>query len=361
MTVTPMTTTRRTLSLLDLDPDLGQLLSEERMASARAQLQVEVHRLQAGPWNVERLTDTNPEHVGLLLLDGVISREVVVSDTVSTELLGPGDVVRPWALQEAQPLLQLHVRWNALVEARVAVLDRRFGARLTQWPEVNSALIDRLNDRAQRLATTQAISQLNRVDRRLLALFWHLAQRWGRVTADGVAVPLTLSHRMLGQLVGARRPTVSTAIGELARRDELIRRSDGTWLLKGDPVGLPTGEAQRLIPIRRRLIGRGLEGDGEIALHALHPPAPEEAHDAPDAGDAPASNGGGHGTVARVEALKTARAELHATLARLRDESVTQVETLRRTSEEAQTLRDRLQEGRQRREDERAGRPAAKR
>ena len=59
---------------------------------------------------------------------------------------------------------------------------------------------------------TQAISQLVRVDRRLLALFWHLAERWGRVTGDGVLVPLTLSHRMLSQLVGARRPTVSTAL-----------------------------------------------------------------------------------------------------------------------------------------------------
>jgi hypothetical protein len=61
---------------------------------------------------------------------------------------------------------------------------------------------------------------------------------------------------MLGQLVGARRPTVSTAIGELARRNELIRRPNGTWLLKGDPIGLPCGEAERIIPIRRKLIGR---------------------------------------------------------------------------------------------------------
>ena len=117
-------------------------------------------------------------------------------------------------------------------------------------------LFDRLNDRAQRLATTQAISQLNRVDRRLMALFRHLAERWGRMTSEGVAVPLTLSHRMLGQLIGARRPTVSTAIGDLAERDELVRRSDGTWLLKGDPIGPPAGEGQRLVPIRRKLIGR---------------------------------------------------------------------------------------------------------
>jgi hypothetical protein len=47
---------------------------------------------------------------------------------------------------------------------------------------------------------------------------------------------------------------VSSAIGELASRDELVRRDDGTWLLKGDPVGAPTGDAERWVPIRRRLL-----------------------------------------------------------------------------------------------------------
>jgi hypothetical protein len=48
-------------------------------------------------------------------------------------------------------------------------------------------------------------------------------------------VPLALTHRILGQLVGARRPTVSTALSELAEREELVRRPDGSWLLRGDP------------------------------------------------------------------------------------------------------------------------------
>jgi hypothetical protein len=69
----------------------------------------------------------------------------------------------------------------------------------------------------------------------LKALFWHLAERWGRVSGDGVIVPLALTHRILGQLVGARRPTVSTALSELAEREELTRRPDGSWLLRGDP------------------------------------------------------------------------------------------------------------------------------
>ena len=244
---------RRRYPLLDLDPDLGGLVRDDVREACRRELDVEVHRLPQGPWAAGG-EHADPEHAGLLLIDGVIARDVVVSDTVSTELMGPGDLVRPWSLQEPQGLLQATIRWTALTDVRVAVLDRWFAGRLARWPEVNVALLDRLNERTHRLATTQAISQLNRVDRRLLSLFWHLAERWGRMTPDGVAIPLTLSHRMLGQLVGARRPTVSSAIGELAARDELVRRKDGTWLLKGDPVGTPTGEAERWIPIRRRLL-----------------------------------------------------------------------------------------------------------
>jgi hypothetical protein len=109
-----------------------------------------------------------------------------------------------------------------------------------------------MSERAQRLAVTQAISQLNRVEERLVALFWHLAERWGRVAAGGVAVPLALSHRLIGELVGARRPTVSTALAELARNDEIVRRDDGTWMLT---AAAPVPEdAAEVIRQRRRLM-----------------------------------------------------------------------------------------------------------
>src|SRR3954469_5973676 len=241
-------------SLLELDPDLGRLLTPERLAEAHAELGVRQSHLARGPWHAEKLASAHPEHVGLLLLEGVLAREVLIADTVSTELLGAGDVVRPWRHDEDVQLLTVEVRWTVLSNAQLAVLDRRFAGRLVRFPEVNAMLLERLTDRAQRMAVSQAISQLNGVDRRLLALFWQLAERWGRMTTRGVAVPMALSHRVLAQLVGARRPTVSTALGELAERDELIRRDDGTWLLLGEPVGLPSPEVGRIIEHRRRVL-----------------------------------------------------------------------------------------------------------
>ena len=147
----------------------------------------------------------------------------------------PATSLRPWQAASKADLLPVDVLWSVLSPSSFAVLDRRFAGELARWPEVTAALFERLAERSLRLGTTQAISQLTRVDRRLKALLWHLAERWGRVSGDGVIVPLALTHRLLGQLVGARRPTVSTALGELAERGELVRRVDGSWVLRGSP------------------------------------------------------------------------------------------------------------------------------
>jgi CRP/FNR family cyclic AMP-dependent transcriptional regulator len=303
--------------LLELDPELGRLVPAERRENALRELRVELSRLPRGDWSLDGAGVAASAHVGLLLVEGVVSREVVVADCVSTELLGPGDVLRPWGLDDGDRLLRHAVRWNALTDSRVAVLDRRFGAHLTEWPEVNVMLIERLSARARRHATTQAISQLSRVERRLSALFWHLAERWGRVTAEGVVLPLTLSHRMLGQLVGARRPTVSTALAKLAEAGQVQRRDNGTWLLLGDPVGLPLGTAAQLIGRRHPSFAEREQPAG----------VPAQVH------------------ASTAEALtSTSMAELRQTLERLRSEAGAGVESLRAATEQTQALVTRLGE-----------------
>jgi CRP/FNR family cyclic AMP-dependent transcriptional regulator len=227
------------------------MLSPARRPAAGG-LTVTVQELSEGPLDVGRLRAASPSHLGLLLIDGVIAREVVLGDTFSTELLGPGDLVRPWGMEDAVGLLDITVRWTVLSKLTVALLDRRTAFALCDFPELYAALMDRLSQRSARLATTQAISQTTRVDRRLVALFRHLAERWGRMTPQGVHVPLRLPHRLLGQLVGARRPTVSSALTELAARGELVRRPDGTWLLPGPPAALRKATAE----VRAVALGR---------------------------------------------------------------------------------------------------------
>jgi CRP/FNR family cyclic AMP-dependent transcriptional regulator len=36
-------------------------------------------------------------------------------------------------------------------------------------------------------------------------------------------------------MVGARRPSVTTALGQLMARGAIERRSDGAWILRGNP------------------------------------------------------------------------------------------------------------------------------
>src|SRR4051812_19442552 len=109
--------------LLELDPELGETLDEVARRRARRELHARVGYLARGPWEVPRLVSGG--HLGLLLLDGVVAREVVVSRALSTELVGAGDLIRPWHGDDTG-VVGSEVRWNVLAPTRFAVLDRTF-------------------------------------------------------------------------------------------------------------------------------------------------------------------------------------------------------------------------------------------
>jgi CRP-like cAMP-binding protein len=90
--------------------------------------------------------------------------------------------------------------------------------------------------RSRHLAVNLAIVHQARVDVRLHMMLWYLAGRWGRVRGDGIAVPIRLTHAVLADLVAARRPTVTSALTDLAKQG-LVRPVDDGWLLAGEPPG----------------------------------------------------------------------------------------------------------------------------
>jgi hypothetical protein len=219
----------RPVRLIDADPDLFEGLNGGTPRSVE-ELTVSVVRMPAGPWRVEH--DPSDERLGLLVLDGLLARSVEVAGQRRAELVGPGDVIRPWDPgDEAITGLRADVAWRVLEPARFGELDTRFARAAGRAPEVLSELLLRTIRRSQRMALQLAIGDLRRVDERLLALFAHLGDRWGRVTPDGIHVPLRLTHELIGQLIGAQRPTVTTALGDLRRDGRLVKRSDRTWLL----------------------------------------------------------------------------------------------------------------------------------
>jgi CRP-like cAMP-binding protein len=222
----------RAASLLDLDPDLGDGLDADRFALAREQLRVATAQVPAGWWTPPA---DGPGGLGLLIVDGVLLREVGVGERLSAELIGPGDVLRPGALAGLSWSPAVH--WRVHVPLVLGILDRRAVARLARHPEVFCAVALRGVERAQRLATQAAICRFVRVEDRLHYLFWGLAERWGRVVPGGVRVDLRLTHEVLGLLVGARRPTVTTSLGRLVRAGVLEPQPAGGWLLRGEAPG----------------------------------------------------------------------------------------------------------------------------
>ena len=188
--------------------------------------------LAPGRWEVPR---DQTGRLGFLMLDGLLARDVVLVGTTCTELLGDGDVIQPWIPSTDEGLVRYHVLWHVLAPTSLAVLDDAFARKLAGWPQVMATLLERAIRRTLRMSIHQALLQLSPVETRLVVLFWHLAERWGRVTPDGISVRLRMSHELLGQLVGCRRASVTTALHRIDDSGLIIRKTDGTWLLRGRP------------------------------------------------------------------------------------------------------------------------------
>jgi CRP/FNR family transcriptional regulator, cyclic AMP receptor protein len=220
--------------ILELDPELGLRIPAAEIERARKELVASVIALPTGRWDVP-----HPEgargRLGFLILEGLLARDMTLAGRTATELLGEGDVVQPWVAYREDGLVRYRVAWNVLMPVRLAILDEDLGPSLARWPQVMSALLERAVRRTHRMAIHEALLQLSPVETRLLVLFWHLAERWGRVTPAGIALRLRLPHSLLGQLVGCRRASVTTALQHIYASGQVLRRSDGTWLLRGDP------------------------------------------------------------------------------------------------------------------------------
>ena len=258
------------VQLLEEDPDLARGLDPRRVREVSQRLFARSIDVPRGPWSPARALAGGTNPIGLLVLDGLLVREAIVGDHPCAELLGPGDLLRAWEDRDAEVLLPRTVEWSALSTVRLAVIDQALAVRAAQWPEIFASLVERAARRAERLVVMQAIAHLTRVDDRLLALLWCLAERWGRVAPNGVVVSLRLPHRTLAGMVGARRPSVTTALGQLITRGEVERRPDGGWLLLGDP---PEARAapRAAIARHRAPASQRLERRTEIAAVAVRP------------------------------------------------------------------------------------------
>jgi CRP/FNR family cyclic AMP-dependent transcriptional regulator len=240
---------RDSVRLLDVDPELGDDLEPRARESALRDLVAATETIPIGAWNpLQTLGERRPIG-GLLVLDGLVLRDLELARRASTEVLGAGDLLRPWDAPGGGDTLPATVRWQVLDPLRLAIIDERVLLSAARHPSVLGMLMDRGTRRAQRLAIRSAVNQLVRLEDRLMLTLWALAERWGRVTPGGVLVPVALTHSALARLVGARRPSVTTALGVLAR-DRALERTEEGWLVRGDPAAIlaPAEGATRRAP-----------------------------------------------------------------------------------------------------------------
>jgi CRP/FNR family transcriptional regulator, cyclic AMP receptor protein len=215
------------------DPGLAEALGGDRLSAAIRDCVAATIDLPRGAWHPGHELVGLQAGIGLLVLEGLLVRRVGLAERFSAELLGEGDVLRPWQTEDATSLPRSG-GWRALEPCRLALLDGAFALRAGRYPEVISGLFSRVLRRSRMLAVNIAIVHHPRVDVRLHMLFWELADRWGTVRPDGVRLPLRLTHSVLADLVAAQRQTVSKALSELAARGSVTWNGDA-WLLMGSP------------------------------------------------------------------------------------------------------------------------------
>ncbi len=220
-------------SLVEFDEALnphtdGWAVPGKRRLAARL-----VH-LPAGPFDPRVLVGDPTGWLGLMVVNGLAMVQVDAGRAPIGWLVGAEDVVRPWEMHEVSLLAA--ASWQALMPVRLALLDADFARRVAGFTSITEAFIAKTMQTSHWLFAKSLVTGTSVIEERLLLLFALLGERWGKATSAGVMVAMPLTHQVLASLIGARRPSVSTALRGLAQSG-LLRRTPQGWLLCRAPAG----------------------------------------------------------------------------------------------------------------------------
>jgi CRP-like cAMP-binding protein len=222
--------------IFEAEPDLVSGLQPEMAQRLRRQVLAELVTIPVGPWDPAPLEARSP--FGVMVLEGLIVSAVTLAGRRGLELVGPGDLIRPWGHDSAVASVPYDVTWSVVSPTWVALCDSDFERIAVRCPELMRELIGRTM-RYRSVAMSRALLQIPNLENRLLVFMWQLADRWGRIKpGKGVVIELQLSQSTLGDLIGARRQSISRAMCSLMRRG-LVSRKDGHLILHGGPPDAP--------------------------------------------------------------------------------------------------------------------------
>jgi CRP-like cAMP-binding protein len=216
--------------ILEVDPDLGSGIGEPDWDLARTACLGNLVRVPRGGWALPISEAADRDDIfGLIIVEGLLGREMALGEHYSFELLCHGDVL---LLQAAErPRMGTGVTLTALNEMTMLVLRNSFIRAAARWPSLLANVNRRLEAQRQRLAMHGLTAHLPRAEHRVLLALWDLADTCGRVTPKGTVLPLSLTHDVIGRLVACRRPTVTLAMGVLEAAGCIRRSPDGCLIL----------------------------------------------------------------------------------------------------------------------------------
>jgi CRP/FNR family transcriptional regulator, cyclic AMP receptor protein len=220
------------LSLVELDAELG--VHEPGWSAPGAQrLAARSMHLAEGPFDPREFVPNPHGWLGLLIVSGQLLVEIEAGRGPTGWLVGPEDLLRPWEMDELA--LTADGTWTALSESEIVLLDADFARRTLGIADVSRALLAKSAQSTHWLLAKSLITATPVIEERLLLLFALIGERWGRATPEGVMISLPLTHRVLASLVGARRPSVSTALGALDEEGLVSRVPRDGWLARRPP------------------------------------------------------------------------------------------------------------------------------
>ncbi len=145
--------------VLEVDPGLAESLDAEQLANAVPRSIARTATVAQGPWWYEPPPDQEPGMLGLLVLEGVLLRELTVDACTRSSSSGPATSSAPWTYEGDSAPVTAKATWQVIEPLRIALLDRRFALRMAPWPEISAALLDREAERTCSAIVELAVRQ----------------------------------------------------------------------------------------------------------------------------------------------------------------------------------------------------------
>jgi hypothetical protein len=218
--------------VFERDPALLEGTDGATAAFLREHGTVPAVRVEPGPWHPPSHRASTRHWLGLLVLDGLLMRPLTIGRRRVHELLGPGDLLRPWD-HERWEGVRSHSPWAVLTPVALGLLDEGFTAVAGKNHSVLNALVSRALRRSAHVGAAVAIQDQDEPHLRVWGLLAHAADRWGRPGEQGMVLPAGLTLRAIAVAVGVDEASAGDALERLGREGAVEHDADGAIVFRG--------------------------------------------------------------------------------------------------------------------------------